>query len=125
MSAETTALLRQLPSVNELLLQANSLIALEGHDRTVRALRIVLDDARTHIKTGGTLPTLLDLIAQAEAHLQLPISNLQSPISNLLPLSSTPQVSFCTLTWVAPHSATPRSKPCWPLPATTARWNLI
>ena len=79
MSAETTALLRQLPSVNELLLQANSLIALEGHDRTVRALRIVLDNARSHIKTGGSLPTPLELITQAQTYLQLPITNNQSP----------------------------------------------
>ena len=81
MPIDVADLLRQLPSVNDLLLQANDLLATEGHDRTVKALRSALDDARNRIKTGSPLPTTTELIAQAKLALQSPISNLQSLIN--------------------------------------------
>jgi L-seryl-tRNA(Ser) seleniumtransferase len=80
-STNSAALLRQLPSVNDLLLQAQDLIATEGHDRTVRALRAALDGARAHIKTGGPLCTASELLTQARTNLQSPIPNLQSLIN--------------------------------------------
>ena len=74
--------LRQLPSVNELLLAANGLAEQEGHDRAVKALRIALNAARTLIKQGGLPPTHADLIAQARASLQSSMVNSQSSIIN-------------------------------------------
>ena len=74
--------LRQLPSVNELLQAANDLAEQEGHDRTVKALREVLEMARAHIKQGGPPPTRAELIAQAQAYLQSAIGNSPLPIIN-------------------------------------------
>lgn len=74
--------LRQLPSVNELLLAANGLVEQEGHDRTVKALRAALEHARATIKTGAPLPSHADLIAQARASLQSSMVNGQWSIIN-------------------------------------------
>ena len=71
---QIAAQLRQLPSVNELLQQAAGLVAVEGHARTVLALRAVLDSARSQIKNGATSPTTAQLIEQARAHLSTVIS---------------------------------------------------
>jgi L-seryl-tRNA(Ser) seleniumtransferase len=62
-------LLRQLPSVNELLAEANALVETEGHDRAVQALREALDEARDSIRSGATLPTNQYLIESARVKL--------------------------------------------------------
>ncbi|WP_320447900.1 L-seryl-tRNA(Sec) selenium transferase [Candidatus Roseilinea sp. NK_OTU-006] len=62
--------LRQLPSVSELLAQANGLVEAEGHARVVHALREVLDRARRAIHNGAPPPSRDELIATARALLQ-------------------------------------------------------
>ncbi|BCX05649.1 MAG: L-seryl-tRNA(Sec) selenium transferase [Candidatus Roseilinea sp.] len=62
--------LRQLPSVNELLAQANGLVEAEGHLRVVHALREALDRARQAIRNGAPLPSRDELIETARALLQ-------------------------------------------------------
>jgi L-seryl-tRNA(Ser) seleniumtransferase len=76
------ALLRQLPSMNELLAEANGLIEREGHERTVKALRDALDAARESIRKGGSPPSSAELIATARASLQSSIVNLPPAICN-------------------------------------------
>ena len=65
-------LLRQLPSVNELLSQAQDLIAREGHQRVVNALRAALDRAREAIRTGEQSPSAEEIIKVARDSLQPP-----------------------------------------------------
>ncbi len=48
--------LRQLPSVDKLLAQSSSLIETYGHSLTTDAIRSVLDDARSSIRSGGAPP---------------------------------------------------------------------
>lgn len=62
--------LRQLPSVSELLTQANGLVEAEGHARAVHALREALERARQAIRDGAPLPSRDELIATARALLQ-------------------------------------------------------
>ncbi len=62
--------LRQLPSVNELLMQANGLVEAEGHLRVVHALRGALDRARQAVRDGAPLPSRDELIETARALLQ-------------------------------------------------------
>jgi L-seryl-tRNA(Ser) seleniumtransferase len=52
-----------------LLAEVSGLIAQEGHDRVVHALRVALDAARSAIRNGNPAPTHHDLIAQAQASL--------------------------------------------------------
>lgn len=75
-------LLRQLPSVNELLQHANGLLKIEGHQRTVQALRIALENARTAIKQGAPLPTAAEIIDQARSALQASLDTRHSPLVN-------------------------------------------
>lgn len=75
-------LLRQLPSVNELLQHANGLLKIEGHQRTVQALRIALESVRTAIKQGAPLPTAAEIIDQARSALQASLDTRHSPLIN-------------------------------------------
>ena len=56
--------LRQLPSVNRILQDpaVQALIAERGHDATVDAVRIVLEDTREAVRSGADLPAREDLI---------------------------------------------------------------
>ena len=58
-------LLRQLPSVNELLLQMQDQVLIEGHQRVVSALREALDAARGAIRAGEEAPTAQGIIQMA------------------------------------------------------------
>ena len=59
-------LLRKLPSVNDLLTSgAADLVRIEGHPRTVIALREAIDIARAAVLAGKTPPTGAELIAIA------------------------------------------------------------
>jgi L-seryl-tRNA(Ser) seleniumtransferase len=58
-------LLRQLPSVNELLLQMQDQVLIEGHQRVVSALREALDAARGAIRAGEEVPTAQGIIQMA------------------------------------------------------------
>lgn len=82
MSAEIAARLRQLPSVNELLQQADGLLASEGHVRTVQALRAALDAARAELKQGASLPNAAEIIANAQASLPAATSEQALPLIN-------------------------------------------
>lgn len=64
--------LRQLPSVSELLAQANGLVEAEGHARVVHALREALNRARQAVRDGAPLPSRDELIATARAVLCAP-----------------------------------------------------
>jgi L-seryl-tRNA(Ser) seleniumtransferase len=66
-------ILRQLPSVSDLLEPAQDLIEREGRVRTVQALRDALDAARAAIKAGAPAPSTGDLIAAAQSRIQTPI----------------------------------------------------
>jgi L-seryl-tRNA(Ser) seleniumtransferase len=74
--------LRQLPSVDKLLAEANGLIEQEGRERVVAALRQSLDAAREAIRAGGDLLSSNEIIAAATASLQSSIVNHQSSIIN-------------------------------------------
>jgi L-seryl-tRNA(Ser) seleniumtransferase len=65
-------ILRQLPSVSDLLEPAQDLIEREGRGRTVQALRDALDAARAAIKAGAPAPSTGDLIAAAQSRIQTP-----------------------------------------------------
>jgi len=82
MSAEIAARLRQLPSVNELLQQADGLLVTEGHTRTVQALRVALDVIRAEIKQGAALPNAAEIIAKARASLPAAAPEKSVPIIN-------------------------------------------
>jgi L-seryl-tRNA(Ser) seleniumtransferase len=75
-------LLRHLPSVNDLLQHAGELLRVEGHDRTVGALRAALDDARAAIKAGGALPSVDDLLTAARRNLTSALSTQRSALIN-------------------------------------------
>jgi L-seryl-tRNA(Ser) seleniumtransferase len=66
----SSQLLRQLPSVSELLMEADDLKEVEGHQRVVDALRHVLAHARESMRKGAPLPGNKQLIAQAIAVLE-------------------------------------------------------
>jgi len=74
--------LRQLPSVGDLLAQANGLVEAQGHLRVVQALREVLSRVRLAVRSGAPMPTHAELIAAACDLLQSPIAGGQSPIMN-------------------------------------------
>lgn len=74
--------LRQLPSVDKLLIEADDLILREGRERVTNALRQSLDAAREAIRAGGGLPTSAELIATASASLRFTAPNPQSAIVN-------------------------------------------
>ncbi len=74
--------LRQLPSVDKLLIEADGLISREGRERVTNALRQSIDAAREAIRAGGSLPTSAELIATAGASLQSTAPNPQSAIIN-------------------------------------------
>ena len=54
--------LRQLPSVDKLLAQASSLLETYGRSLTTDAIRSVLDEARSIIRSGGTPPDQSELL---------------------------------------------------------------
>ncbi|HEY3340831.1 MAG TPA: L-seryl-tRNA(Sec) selenium transferase, partial [Anaerolineae bacterium] len=62
-------LLRQLPSVNELLLQMQDVVLIEGHQRVVHALRATLGAARGEILAGEEPPTPDEMIQKARESL--------------------------------------------------------
>ena len=74
--------LRQLPSVGDLLAQANGLVEAQGHLRVVQALREVLSRVRLAVRSGAPVPTHAELIAAARDLLQSPIASGQLPIIN-------------------------------------------
>jgi L-seryl-tRNA(Ser) seleniumtransferase len=83
MSANSAnAQLRQLPSVNDLLAEANGLVEREGHDRVVKALRAALDAARESIRNGGVSPSAVELVASAQASLHSSLATRHSPLIN-------------------------------------------
>ena len=57
--------MRQLSSVNELLLQMQDQVLIEGHPRVVNALRKALDTARGAIRAGKEAPTAQEIIQMA------------------------------------------------------------
>ena len=63
--------LRDLPSVEKLLGQADRLIKEFGRPLTLDALRLTLDETRARFKAdpGTALPSMDDILAQAESHL--------------------------------------------------------
>ena len=61
--------LRDLPSVDQLLNQAEALLAAYGRPLTTEILREVLEDAREQIRAGQAAPTPGDLLQQASARL--------------------------------------------------------
>jgi L-seryl-tRNA(Ser) seleniumtransferase len=63
---------RELPSVNELLLESADLVQREGHARVVSALRGVLDEARADLRGGAVLPERVVLLARVHARLAPP-----------------------------------------------------
>ena len=70
MQPEPANLYRQLPSVSELLDQAPDLVAAEGRQRTVEALRDALEEARGAIRAGKPAPVQADIIAAARVRLR-------------------------------------------------------
>ncbi|MCX6018638.1 MAG: L-seryl-tRNA(Sec) selenium transferase [Chloroflexi bacterium] len=62
-------LFRELPSVNDLLLESADLVQREGHARTVAALRSVLDAARADLRSGVDLPVRSVLLARTRERL--------------------------------------------------------
>lgn len=62
--------LRRLPSVHELVAQADGLVEAEGRSRVVHALREALDQARQAIRNGDPPPSCEEIIAMARASLQ-------------------------------------------------------
>jgi L-seryl-tRNA(Ser) seleniumtransferase len=74
--------LRQLPSVDKLITEANGLVEQEGRERVINALRQTLDAARESIRAGGDLPTSQEIITATRASLQSSIVNRQSSIIN-------------------------------------------
>jgi L-seryl-tRNA(Ser) seleniumtransferase len=74
--------LRQLPSVDKLLAEANGLIEQEGRERVTHALRQALDAAREGIRAGGDSPSSSDIIDHARQSLQSTIQNPNSKIVN-------------------------------------------
>ena len=63
---------RELPSVNELLLESADLVQREGHARVVSALRGVLDEARADLRGGAVLPERVVLLARVHVRLAPP-----------------------------------------------------
>lgn len=63
--------LRDLPSVDQLLKQADHLLAGFGRPLTLDALRLTLDETRARIRSGGETdsPSFDVILAQAESHL--------------------------------------------------------
>ena len=74
--------LRQLPSVDKLLTEANGLVEHEGRERVVHVLRAALDQARAAIRSGSSTPSSTELIDTARALLVTPIENPKSKIIN-------------------------------------------
>ncbi len=74
--------LRQLPSVNELLAQANGLVEAEGHLRVVHALREVLGQARLAIRGGAPAPSREELLSAAYDLLRSAIGGRPSAVIN-------------------------------------------
>jgi L-seryl-tRNA(Ser) seleniumtransferase len=62
--------LRCLPSISDLLKQADDLIAQAGHDLVAQTLREVLAEARADILSGGQLPTAIALLDAARTRLR-------------------------------------------------------
>lgn len=71
--------LRNLPSVSQLLPHAQLLVTSEGHERTVKALRQALDEARTAIRAGAAAPSIEALIETAANHVQAAQVALYAP----------------------------------------------
>ncbi len=71
--------LRNLPSVSQLLPYAQPLVASEGHERTVKALRQALDEARTAIRAGAAAPSIEALIETAANQVQATHVALYAP----------------------------------------------
>lgn len=74
--------LRHLPSIDALLRAGVQLEAQYGHDRTVRVLRRVVDEARQTVLSGGSVPDSPALIAQAAHLLALEACPTLRPVIN-------------------------------------------
>jgi L-seryl-tRNA(Ser) seleniumtransferase len=76
--------LRDLPSVEQLLQQAGTLVQEYGRPLTVDALRFTLDDARTRFRSNPEteLPSIDRILSQAESHLAAWIASTLRPVIN-------------------------------------------
>lgn len=76
--------LRDLPSIEQLLIKADSLIHEYGRPLTLDALRLTLDDARTRFKSTpeAGLPSREEILAQAESHLHAWTTSTLLPVIN-------------------------------------------
>ncbi len=79
MISDLSTQLRALPGISQLLPQAQQLVASEGHDRTVKALRQALDEARTAIRAGLPAPSSSELLSVAANHLLASQLTLHAP----------------------------------------------
>ncbi len=75
-------MLRQLPSVDKLLIEASGLVEQEGRERVINALRQSLDAARDAIRAGGDLPSSVKSSLQLAHHFNLQSPLVQSPLIN-------------------------------------------
>ena len=93
--------LRDLPSVEQLLQQADALIDEYGRPLTLDAIRVTLDEIRTRFKTrpDADLPSDDEILAQAESHLA------HWTASSLLPVINATGVILHTNLGRAPLSA--------------------
>ncbi|MBI5959209.1 MAG: L-seryl-tRNA(Sec) selenium transferase, partial [Chloroflexi bacterium] len=57
--------LRELPSIDTLLRDRPDLAALYGHDRTVRVLRELVDEVRQALRSGGPIPSRVEVLDRA------------------------------------------------------------
>ena len=76
--------LRDLPSVEQLLQQADPLIQTYGRPLTLDALRTTLDEVRTRFRSGpeAGLPSTDEILAQAESHLSAWTASTLRPVIN-------------------------------------------
>jgi L-seryl-tRNA(Ser) seleniumtransferase len=74
--------LRQLPSVDRLLQEADALVSAFGRSLTVQALRASLDDARSAIRKGNPPPDERKLLAQSESTLHSWLAPSLRPVIN-------------------------------------------
>ena len=74
--------LRDLPSVDQLLTQAEALLAAYGRPLTTDVLREGLETARESIRAGAAAPPLTDLLQQARARLAAITAPSLRPVIN-------------------------------------------
>jgi L-seryl-tRNA(Ser) seleniumtransferase len=79
-----TNALRQLPSVDLLLQtpQVQTLVGQHGHDATVEAIRVVLQDTRQSILAGADAPSSETLVQAVQAHFQAQHLGRLQPVIN-------------------------------------------